>query len=236
MAQIVILFLTALHVGAGLLCLLLGPVAITAVKGGQRHRRAGLFYIRLMLVMAVTAFLLLTVRFNAFFFVLAVFSFYLAFSGYRVVRRKRPDRDQSAKSLDWTAALLAMLIGVVSIYLHLQGRLVGDTAFIVSMLGGTVAIASYDLARFQWPVSSSNPQQRHTWLFEHLSKMIGSYIAVMSAFSATVLGFIPEPTRQFWPVAVGLPIMIWVIAIYRHKFRENGAESLVPRPNRLPGG
>jgi hypothetical protein len=203
---------------------LLGPVAFITGKGSQRHRRAGLLYIRLMLVMAVTAFLLLTLRrFDTFFFVLAVFSFYLAFSGYRVLRRKRPDRDQPAKVLDWSAALLAVFVGIVSIGLHLMGRLSGDSAFIISMLGGTVTIAAYDLLRFIRPVDSSQSQQRYVWLFEHLSKMIGSYIAVVSAFSATVLGFIPEPARQFWPVVVGVPAMLAVILSYRRRFQGKSA-------------
>jgi hypothetical protein len=223
MEQRAVLFLTAIHVGAGLLCLLLGPIAFISAKGGQRHRRAGLHYMRLMLVMATTAFFLLTLRFDAFFFVLAVFSFYLAFSGFRVLRRKRPDRDQPAKVLDWSAALLAAFVGIVSIGLHLMGRLSGDSAFIIAMLGGTVTVAAYDLLRFIRPVDSSQFQQRYVWLFEHLSKMIGSYIAVVSAFSATVLGFIPEPARQFWPVAVGVPAMLAVILSYRRRFQEKSA-------------
>jgi hypothetical protein len=81
-AQTAILVLTIVHVGAGLLCLLLGPVAFLSAKGRARHRGAGLLYLRLMIVMAASAFLLLTLRFNAFFFVLATFSFYLAFSGF----------------------------------------------------------------------------------------------------------------------------------------------------------
>lgn len=232
MAHSAVLFLTVIHVGAGLLCLLLGPVAFIAVKGSTRHRSAGLLYLRLMLVMALTAFLLLTVRFEAFFFVLAVFSFYLAFSGYRVLRRKRPDHDQPAKPLDWSVAILAILVGIVSIGLQLSGRLPGDTAFVVSMLGGTVAIAVYDLIRFIWPVDSQ--RQRYVWLFEHLSKMIGSYIAVVSAFSATVLKVIPEPARQFWPVAIGLPIMLWIIVGYRRRFRDNSDGALRPLVNRVP--
>ncbi len=230
MAQTAILVLTIVHVGAGLLCLLLGPVAFFSAKGRARHRGAGLLYVRVMLVMAASAFLLLTLRFNAFFFVLAVFSFYLAFSGFRVLRRKHPDRDQPAKPLDWSMAVLAIIVGIASIGLHLQGRLIGDSAFVVSMLAGTVAMATYDLVRFVRPVDSA--RQPQVWLFEHLSKMIGSYIAVVSAFSATVLHIVPEPARQFWPVAVGVPAMLAVIIRYRRRFRETPAGSLRSLPSR----
>jgi uncharacterized membrane protein len=234
MAQILISFLTVIHIVSGLLCLLLGPVALFSSKGGPSHRRSGQLYIRLMMVMATTAFLLLITRFDAFFFVLAVFSFYLAFSGYRVLRRKRPDRDQRAKPLDWLAALFAISVGILSILLHLASKLNGDTVFIISMLGGTIAIATYDVVRFLCPVDSS--QQPYVWLFEHLSKMIGSYIAVVSAFSATVLGFIPEPARQLWPVAVGLPFMVGVIVRYRRRFRGTSGESFPPLPIRSQEG
>ncbi|MBC8104406.1 MAG: hypothetical protein H7Z41_17660 [Cytophagales bacterium] len=218
-----ILLLTTIHVGAGLLCLLLGPVALIVTKGSPAHRRTGRLYLRLMVVMALTAFTLLFFRFDSFFFVLAVFSYYLAFSGYRVLRRKRPDRDQPASALDWAVALFTLGAGIVSLLLHAQGRLVGDPAFVVSLLGGTMLVAVYDLARFSRPPDSR--LQPQVWLFEHLTKLIGSYIAIVSAFSATTMKFLPEPLRQFWPVALGLPLMLGFVLHYRHRFAQSKMRS-----------
>jgi uncharacterized membrane protein len=104
-----------LHVAAGLLALGLAPAAMLTAKGGPAHRRWGRVYVRAMAVVAATAVTLTAWRPNLFLTLVAVFSFYAAFTGSRVLRRKRPDRGERATALDWTAALLtaAASLGLV---------------------------------------------------------------------------------------------------------------------------
>ncbi len=211
-----VLFLTALHVGVGVLCLGLGPGVLLVRKGGTEHRRRGRLFLRLMAAMAVSAVLLIVIRFNSFFFVLAVFSFYLAFSGYRVLWRKRPEQGDCARPLDWAGACLAVLVSAGGIAANSTGMLHGDPLFVGTILGGTLLVSVYDLHRFARPLSRL--QRPMLWFFEHMGKLLGSYIAVVAAFSATVLTFIPTPLRQLWPMLVGMPLMIALIVKYRRKF------------------
>ena len=39
---------------------------------------------------------------------------------------------------------------------------------------------------------------------------MGSYIAAVSAFSATSLTFIPFPLNFLWPTLVLVPVLIWM--------------------------
>jgi len=208
--------LTALHVGVGVLCLGLGPSVLLARPGGPEHRKRGWVFLRLMAAMGVSAFLLLCIRFNSFLFVLAVFSFYLAFSGCRVLRRKAPEQGDGARVLDWAAAGLAALVSTGGIAANAAGVLRGDPVFVGTILGGTLLVGIYDLHRFARPLSRLHRPM--LWFFEHLGKLIGSYIAVVAAFSATVLTFIPSPLRQLWPILVGMPVMIAFFVYYRRKF------------------
>ncbi len=212
----IVLALTALHVGVGVACLGLGPSVLWARKGGAGHRTRGRVFLRLMTAMGVSAFGLLLIRFNSFFFVLAVFSFYLAFSGYRVLGRKAPALSGNARPLDWAGAGLAAVVSAGGIIANVAGVLKGDPVFVGTILGGTLLVSVYDLHRFARPLSRfARPM---LWFFEHLGKLIGSYIAVVAAFSATVLTFIPTPMRQLWPALVGMPLMIALIIHYRRKF------------------
>src|SRR5256886_11461019 len=75
-------------------------------KGGRTHRRWGKVYFWAMAAVALTAVVLAVWRPVVFLALLAVFSFYSAFSGYRALFRKRPREGAHASALDWTAAIV----------------------------------------------------------------------------------------------------------------------------------
>jgi uncharacterized membrane protein len=222
MQAILIETLMFVHIAAGLLCLVVGPAAMLArPKGGGKHRLAGRAFMILMGVLAATAFSLLVFRWNPFFFALAVLSFYLAFSGWRVLRRKRPDRDpeQRAKPLDWGAAGATVGVGIVSIVWWRRGVFGNDAAIVLSMLGFAVGAAGFDLYRFANPTALS--RRPGFWLIEHLTRLSGAYIACACAFSGTVLGYyMPIALAQTWPAIVGTPILIVVARRYWVKMNQ----------------
>ena len=207
------------HIAAGLGCIATGPAAmLTKPKGGAAHRRYGLCYVRLMALLAATAAVLLGFRWNPFFFALSLLSFYLCFSAWRVLLRKRAHShaNERAKSGDWAAALATIGVGIVSVFLWRGGYFGGQTdqaAIVLGTLAFAVIIAVFDLWRFLRPAALS--RYPAAWLIEHLAKMGGSYIAVASAFSGTVLqAFLPITLAQTWPAAVGVPIIL--IVSYRY--------------------
>src|SRR5215470_93128 len=97
--------LRLIHITAGTIALVLAPLAMLTVKGGRAHRLWGKIYFWAMAVVAVTAVALALWRPQIFLALLAVFSFYLAFAGYRALSRKRPAHGERAGAVDWAAAL-----------------------------------------------------------------------------------------------------------------------------------
>src|SRR5256884_805302 len=95
-----------IHIAAGMLALGVAPIAMLTVKGGPTHRRWGKVYFWTMALVALTAVVLALWRPVVFLALLAVFSFYSAFSGYRALFRKRPRDGAHASALDWTAAIV----------------------------------------------------------------------------------------------------------------------------------
>src|SRR4029434_2865808 len=79
--------------------------AMLTHKGGWRHRRCGKIYFWAMAGVALTAVVLSLYRPNLFLLLLAVFSFYQAFSGYRVLSRKLPHQGQRATPLGLSGAV-----------------------------------------------------------------------------------------------------------------------------------
>jgi hypothetical protein len=215
--ELLITTLRWIHISAGMLALVLAPLAMLTVKGGRAHRRWGKIYFWAMAVVASTAVILGLWRPQIFLALLAVFSFYLAFAGYRALWRKRPDQGQGPVALDWAAALLTF---AVSAALALLGfvrpgaswQRLGIVPVVFGVLG--MILAGLDIGKFVRP-----PADRNAWWFAHMSGMLGSYIAAVSAFSVVNFTFLPVTVRWLWPTAIGTPLIAVWITYYKIRFR-----------------
>ncbi len=195
----------ALHVAAGVVALFAGLGALATTKGGLAHRRAGRVYVAAMAVVVGTVPVLLALdptTLRAFLALVAVFSGYLAFSGYRVLSRKRPADD--AHAVDWAAAGL-----VVAACLALGGwgvaLLAAGDAFgvVMATFGGIgLSFGGADLRAFRAAAGEE-------WLVDHLSRMVGAYVATVTAVSVVNHGPVPEVVAWLWPTAVGVPLILY---------------------------
>ncbi len=208
----------ALHIAAGCAAFIAAPIALMTTKGGPTHRRAGKFYFWSMAVVAFSAIVLSIARPILFLGLVAIFSFYSALSGYRVLYRKRPLAGQGPTLFDWCAAIFTF---VASTALFVFGTFfrfgslgkLGWTAGLFGIIG--MAIAGGDIRLFLRP-----PADKNFWWFTHMFNMIGSYIAAVTAFSAVVIGrFVGQtPIVWFWPTLIGVPLMYLWAQKYRRKF------------------
>jgi uncharacterized membrane protein len=205
-------YIRILHIACGMIALFVAPVAMLTLKGGSTHRRWGKVYFWTMAIVAATAMVMALYRPVIFFALLAMFSFYFAFSGYRSVLRKR----ERPEAMDWLAALITLAgsLGLIAVGIFppaTQFLPAPIVAITFGLLG--IAISAKDIRRWLWP-----PADRNVWWYNHMGGMLGSYIAAVSAFSAVNFHFLPTAVRWLWPSAIGIPgIFIW-IAYYRRKF------------------
>jgi uncharacterized membrane protein len=77
-----------LHIACGMIALFVAPAAMLTVKGSQAHRRWGRIYFWMMAVVAATARVMTLYRPSVFLALVAIFSFYCAFRGYRSIVHK----------------------------------------------------------------------------------------------------------------------------------------------------
>ena len=209
-------FLT-IHIAAGAMAFLLAPVALVTAKGGRQHKRWGKVYLWSMGAVAATAVpmaFFFPVRFLA---LVAVFSFYFAFSGYRVLRLKELARGGSAEPIDWIAAVVTFSTSALLVWLSWFRPASIEVLPIVGVVFGFIGMraASEQMISFV-----RKPREKMFWLYSHLGSFIGSYIAAWSAFSVVTL------TRLIgnhwyvwlWPVMVGVPAIVATTAYYKRKF------------------
>ncbi len=204
------------HISAGFMAFFLAPAALITAKGGTQHRRWGKIYFWMMAVVALTALVLSVYRPIPFLTLVAVFSFYMAFSGYRVLFRKRPEQGQGPTMLDWIGSILVLLASLALIVLAVwQPTPLWTKLALVALAFGATGLffGGRDIHSYLRP-----SQDKNFWWFDHMGGMIGSYIAAVSAFSVVNFHFLPPVVRWLWPTFIGVPmISIWV-RYYKRKF------------------
>jgi uncharacterized membrane protein len=209
--------LLVVHVTAGFGAFLLAPVALATAKGGRAHKRWGMVYLWCMGVIAATALPMALYRPVLFLAMVAVFSFYAAFSGYRVLKLKDLARGGRAKPVDWLAGMLtfasSLLLALLGAFDPAAIQGFGIVSFVFGLLG----------MRLAWVQMSSfvrKPKEKMFWWNTHLGNFIGSYIAAWTAFSVVTLQavFGNHIWLWLWPTAVGVPAIVITTAYYKRKF------------------
>ena len=204
------------HVTAGAASFLLAPVALATVKGGTAHRRWGMVYLWAMGVVASTALPMALYRPVLFLALVAILSFYLAFTGYRVLKL-RSIAGGRAQPVDWivtgacffsSAALLSLAVLRPALVQHMG---------IVAILFGALGIRASAMHLLSFV---RKPTDKMFWLYRHFQHFIASYIAAWTAFSTVTLPRLFGHTMWLWvwPAAIGVPAIMLTTAYYKRKF------------------
>lgn len=194
------------HIAAGSVALLCGLVALCSRKGSPLHRRFGRVYYWAMCVVAATAAVLAPLVHSVFLFLVMILSFYAAFAGYRVLGRKNPFASP-ALPIDWAAAIAVSLSGAAMVILGIGKPANIDPSFAPMFLvfgALSLLLGVGDVVRYARP-----PKRKGAWMLLHAGKMIGSYIAALTAFSAVNFHPLPLLVRWFWPTLVLVPIIVY---------------------------
>ena len=193
-----------LHILAGFISLGIAYVLLFIKKGNKRHKKLGMIYVYGMSTIFVTAIpLSLIGEFNPFLFVIAIFSFYLAFSGYRQGRDRNGAREQIDKALGIFITATSILFYSMAVSLYL----IEDPMWITSVIFGSIALVfSINDFRRMKIVERPNFYDKTNL---HLNLMLAGTIATTTAFIVTI-----EPLSTLWlnwvsPTIVGTPIIIY---------------------------
>lgn len=219
-------FLLAVHITAGSGAFMVAPLALVTAKGGKAHRLWGNIYFRCMAMVALTALIMATYRPILFLALVAIFSFYAAYTAYRVIGQKTAWEGKSVvRATDWVAAILCFAASALLVLLGgIRPDLVQDLRIPAIVFGAIgMRISGRTIWRFTHP-----PTEKMFWWYAHLQGMIGSYIAAWTAFCLVTIGpRLPGKAQVgVWlaPVSIGLPAIIATTAYYKRKF------ALRPKP------
>jgi hypothetical protein len=208
----------AVHVSAGSGAFVLAPLALLTAKGGKAHRMWGRVYFWSMAIVAFTALVMAVYRLVLFLALVAIFSFYAAFSAYRVLGQKGAWKGAPVvHGLDWAAALFCFAASLALAGLGAVRPELVQNLRIPAIVFGAVGmrISGKSMWRFTDP-----PAEKMFWWYAHLQGMIGSYIAAWTAFSLVTIGPLLHGAWWLWivPISVGIPAIVATTAYYQRKF------------------
>jgi uncharacterized membrane protein len=202
--------LRLLHILAGFTGFVVAPVVLSSKKGGKVHRIWGKVFFWSMTLVALTAAIMAPMNKNIFLTCIAVFSFYLSFSGYRALYNKDVYKTRKVAFIDWlfvslnvAFSLALVVLGVISL-----PKAFGIISIVFGLLGCLLGLR--DIISFVKP-----SPDKYKWFFSHMTGMVASYIASLSAFSAVNLNFdwLPTTIQWLWPTILGTPL-------YEAKFKK----------------
>jgi len=194
--------LLPIHILAGALALLCAALAILSEKGKQLHVLSGRTYFWCMVTIFLTAILMSIINKNIFLFLIAIFSFYLAFAGMRFAK----NRKGIATSIDWIAVSLIILSGIGMWILAAIYFANDNSQYITLMVFGILAntLGYIDFKSHRNKIATGKER-----IARHLTNMMGGTIAVITAVLVVNVEF--DPAWVWWvlPTALMSPVIFW---------------------------
>ena len=194
--------LLPIHILAGTIALLCAALAVTSEKGKKLHVLSGRTYFWCMVAIFLTSIPMSIITNNIFLFLIAIFSFYLAFAGMRFAR----NRKGVTTTLDWIIVSLMILSGVGMWILAAIYFMNNNSQYIPLLVFGFIAIA---LGYADFKSHKNKTAIGKERLSRHLTNMMGGTIAVITA--VLVVNVDLEPAWVWWvlPTALITPVIFW---------------------------
>ena len=188
--------------GVGLFC---GTLNIIRKKGDKPHFLVGKLFLISMIIYAVAGFVMSIMHQNLFLLIVAVFSFYMVCTGQRILSLKNLLKNQKPKPIDYCLTIGMLFFGIgfllYGIFILVHQNYFGSVLVVFGAI--SIFFVRTDMYLFKGIVKFKN-----YWLLVHLQRMIGAYIASVTAFIVTVQQFNLGIIGWLLPTVVLVPLII----------------------------
>ncbi|MXZ92440.1 MAG: hypothetical protein F4W95_04305 [Chloroflexi bacterium] len=196
-----------IHIAAGSVALLTALVALVTAKGGVMHVRAGRVYAIGMTLIFLTAVPLAVLGADVFLLLIAFFSFYLVFAGWRFAR----NRSRRPQPVDWVAVAILGLTGLAMWGYAVALALGGDGQWVTMLVFGGIAVALSvaDGLFFRQGLRRERRPAPYLRVQRHLTNMMAGTIATVTAVMVVNVSLNPVWLPWILPTIVITPLIVW---------------------------
>jgi uncharacterized membrane protein len=196
-------FILALHILGGSVGLISGTIVLILKKGDKIHKKIGSIFFWAMNLAGLCSFVLAVMHPNNFLFVVGIFTLYMNLTARSYLKFKRKNavinfRDAIPTIGMVIAAFFFVIDGIKILSKDTFGWVLLSFAFI------SLRFVLADYMFFKWKSKFSNQ-----WLLSHLQRMIGTYIASITAFLVVNINFKPAFVIWLAPTVLLVPLIIY---------------------------
>ena len=196
-------FILALHILGGGIGLISGTIVLILKKGDKNHKTIGSIFFWAMNLAGLCSFVLAVLHPNNFLFVVGIFTFYMNLTARSYLKFKRKDavinfRDAIPTIGMVSAAFFFVIVGI---------KLISKDSFGWVLLSFAFISLRFVLADYMFFKGKS--KFANQWLLSHLQRMIGTYIASITAFLVVNINFKPAFVIWLAPTVLLVPLIIY---------------------------
>jgi hypothetical protein len=211
-------YLLITHILAGIISLIVAPIAMIVIKGGRAHRLWGNIFFWSMTWIFLSALVLSLYKWIPFFLMIAVFSYYNVAIGYRALYLKQQHSRPQIKWYDWLIVIMSLAFNIVFIGWGMYAVFHNEEAHFAYL--AIFFSAGGMLLTLRNVKKMVRPADKYQWFYNHIGNMIGGFIASVTAFSVQVMNFLPGMVKWLWPTLVFVPVIIYTNFYYRKRMKE----------------
>jgi uncharacterized membrane protein len=192
--------LLIIHIIGGSLSLVLGTVVLMIKKGTARHKLLGRIFYYAMLIAAIVSMPMSYLHPNYFLFIIGVFTSFMLLSGRRyMVNKGKPEWQ------DWLLTSLMLVLAMAFIGFGGYHMIRGDSFGLVFLVFGSVSLL---FVYHDWTNFTGRSKISNYYLTTHLQRMLGSYIASVTAFLVVNNTILPPMIAWLLPTAAVTPLIV----------------------------
>lgn len=200
--QIFFNILLGIHITGGAIGLFAGSYTMLTQKGTQLHRQIGIVFFYALLISAVVALPMSYLHSNYFLLIVGVFTSYLLLTGKRYLAKKTTE---DVSNMDWLLCFIMLLFGAGFIawgsYLILHKINFGTVLLVLGIF--SMLLVWQDNRNFK-----GRSLIKNYGLTNHIQRMIGAYIASITAFIVVNNSILPGVVAWLLPTAILVPVLI----------------------------
>jgi len=207
------------HIAIGGLVLLSGLLQIVLPKFGKRHRVLGQVYFWAMIFSFLTSFPISIAKEMHFLSMVGIFSLYLSFTGGRFAMVKNAPKLPLIDRVGILFFALSSLLMLAFAILVLASGQIGGGIIVLVFSGIFLSGTIRDVYHVFIKKNHMGMYGGMNWMFNHIGRMIGSYIAAVTAFLVNVQPFGSSMVNWLLPTVLGSFVIARFLKHYKTKFK-----------------
>ncbi|MBI1267045.1 MAG: hypothetical protein GC193_06380 [Cryomorphaceae bacterium] len=182
----IIQYLIIVHAFFGGLGLISGLGSVLTQKGSTTHKRFGIAFTVSMLISCVLSLVVASMpnHVNSLLLLLGVFTIYMVITGNRALRYK-PHLKDKASVVDY---LISAVMLAWSIFMVIRGITTFFNENVIDILPLVFGSIGMSLSRQDFKFYKTFQTSKKAWLTKHITKMMGAFIASITAFIVAGIG------------------------------------------------